>query len=79
MEQTLKKVTFRLHPMAGFSPDEDEMNEMQELARTRKGWFHGRTEVYDKDHDMKTLLFVIEDEETGVVHKVDPELVKFEK
>ena len=79
MEQTFKKVTFRLLPMAGFSPDEDEMNEMQELARMRKGWFHGHTEVYDKDHDMKTLLFVIEDEETGEVHKVNPELVKFEK
>lgn len=77
MEQTLKKVTFTFIPSWEFSPNEDEQKQIDELSRKRDGIFHGITEVCE--NELKTLLFVIEDEETGKIYKVDPSLVKFKK
>ena len=77
MEQTLRKVTFAVIPSWEFSPNEDEQKEISDLSRKRDGVFHGTTEVCE--NDLKTLLFVIEDEETGKVYHVDPLLVKFKK
>lgn len=77
MEQTCKKVTFSFAPACGYSPDEDEQKKLEDLARIREGVFYGTTEVYQDD--LKTLLFVVEDEETGEVYNVSPLLVKFKK
>lgn len=77
MAQELRKVTFALNFTQGFFPDENEQTEAEEMSRVRNGLFHGETEVMDDE--LKTCLFVIEDEETGKVHYVDPRLVTFIK
>lgn len=77
MEKTFREVTFAFIPQCGFSPDEDERKELEDLARRRDGVFYGTTEV--NENGLKTLLFVIEDEETGSVYHVDPTLVEFKK
>lgn len=77
MEKKLRKVTFSLnHPM-GFSPDFNEQKEMSEQSCERKGFFHGETEI--KDGELKKLMFVVEEESTGNVYTVNPELVIFNK
>jgi len=77
MAQELRKVKFALSFPQGFSLDETEQAEAEELSRVRNGFFHGETEeMYD---DLKQCKFVVEDEETGVVHCVDPQLVQFIK
>lgn len=77
MEKELEKVTFSLNYQSGFSPDENEQKEMDEQSRKRTGFFHGRTEV--EDGELKKLMFVVEDEKSGVVYIVNPELVIFVK
>jgi hypothetical protein len=77
MAQELRKVTFALSFPQGFFPDENEQTEADELARIRNGLFHGETEVMDDE--LKKCQFVVEDEETGKVHYVDPRLVTFKK
>ena len=77
MAQNLRKVTFALSFPQGFFPDENEQTEADELARIRNGLFHGETEVMDDE--LKKCQFVVEDEETGKVHYVDPRLVTFKK
>lgn len=75
MEHELRKVTFALNFQQGFFPDENVQTEADELARVRNGLFHGKTEVMDGE--VKSLKFVVEDVETGIVHYVDPVLVTF--
>lgn len=75
MSQDLRKVTFALNFPQGFSPDEKEQKEADELARVRTGLFYDKTEVMDGE--LKTCKFVVEDEETGKVYYVDPRLVTF--
>ena len=79
MEHVFRKVTFSFAPACGFSPDEDEQNELIESARVREGVFYGTTEDYDEKNGLKILKFVVEEEETGKIHYVDPLLVKFKK
>lgn len=75
MEKELRKVTFSLNYPMGFSPDENEQKEMNEQSRKRNGRFHGSTEI--EDGGLKKLMFVVEEEGTGVVYSVNPELVVF--
>lgn len=77
MEKQLKKVTFSLNYQSGFSPDDNEQKEMDEQSCKRTGFFHGETEV--EDGKLKKLMFVVEDEKSGVVYIVNPELVTFIK
>lgn len=77
MEQNLRKVTFAFISSSGFTPDEKDQNEMNEMARRRNGLFYGSTEILEGE--LKTLKFVVEDLETGEVHQVNPLFVKFEK
>ena len=77
MTQELMKVTFTLIPSAGFTSDEKEQKELNEMARRRNGLYLGSTEVLE--NDLKTLKLVIEDEGTGEIYEVDPLLVKFNK
>ena len=75
MAQDLRKVTFSLIFPQGFFPDEKEQVEAEEQARVRNGLFHGSTEIIE--NDLKTLKFIIEDDETGEIYQIDPLLVKF--
>ncbi len=50
---------------------------MDEQFCKRTGFFHGETEV--EDGKLKKLMFVVEDEKSGVVYIVNPELVTFIK
>ena len=75
MEKELRKVTFSLNYPMGFSPDANEQKEMDEQSRKRNGFFHGKTEI--KDGELKKLMFVVEEESTGEVYSVNPELVVF--
>lgn len=75
--EELRKVTFSLNFPQGFYPDEKEQAEVDGLKRVRKGLFHGKTEVMDGE--LKVIMFVVEDEETGEIHFVDPRLVTFKK
>lgn len=77
MEEKLRKVFFSLNFQQGFISDEKKQEEANEMARERCGLFHGQTEVMTGD--LKTLMFVVEDENTGEVHLVYPQLVKFKK
>lgn len=70
-----RKVVFSFIPLTGFTPDEEEQKELDEMARKREGLFHGETEV--EENGLKKTLFVIEDLETGKVNNVDPLLVEF--
>ena len=75
MAKELRKVKFSLNYPNGFSPDEEEQKEMNEQSHKRNGLFHGETEIHDGN--LKKLMFVIEEEETGTVFTVNPELVSF--
>lgn len=77
LKEVGQKVTFSFVEICGFTPDEDEQKKLEDLARRRDGVFYGSTEVYEKG--LKTLKFVIEDEETGGIHHVNPLLVVFKK
>ena len=70
-----RKVVFSFIPLTGFTPEEEEQKELDEMARKREGLFHGETEV--EENGLKKTLFVIEDLETGKVNNVDPLLVEF--
>jgi len=77
MEQEIRKVIFSLIPLSGFTPDETQQAEQDELARKRMGLYRGSTEVIE--NGLKTLKLVVEDEETGIIHEVDKSLVEFLK
>ncbi|MBR1902571.1 MAG: hypothetical protein IJ826_06315 [Bacteroidaceae bacterium] len=77
MDNKLRKVTFSLNFPQGYCLDEKMQAEADELARVRNGFYHDKTEVMDGE--LKTCKFVVEDEETGKVHYVDPQLVTFIK
>lgn len=77
MNKESRKVIFALAFQSGFTPDEQEQMKMDEEARKRKGLFYGSEEIYVDG--LKKLVFCVEDEESGMVYKVDPELVQFVK
>ena len=77
VKEELRRVTFSLNFPQGFYPDEKEQAEVDELAHVRNGLFYGKTEVMDGE--LKIVMFVVEDEETGKIHYVDPRLVTFIK
>lgn len=75
MSTELRKVKFSLNSATGFSPDDLGQREMDEMARSRNGLFHGSTEIVE--NDVKKLRFIVEDENTGEIFQIDPLLVKF--
>ncbi len=77
MEKEIRRVKFAFGYPQGFCLDENEQKEADEMARIRNGIFHGETE--QMNDELKVCMFVIEDEETGKVHYVDPQLVTFIK
>ena len=68
VKEELRRVTFSLNFPQGFYPDEKEQAEVDELAHVRNGLFYGKTEVMDGE--LKIVMFVVEDEETGKIHYV---------
>lgn len=77
MAQEIRKVTFALNVASGFTPDDTEQRELDELSRRREGLFHGTTEV--QEGELKKTKFIIEDVQTGKMHEVNPLLVEFVK
>ena len=75
--QEPRKVYYSFSSNAGFTPDEEEQKELDEMARKREGIFHGTKEIMDED--LKKTLFIIEDIETGVINEIDPLYVQFKK
>jgi hypothetical protein len=72
-----KQVLFSLIPQSGFTPNEQEQSELDDLSRKRDGICYGKTEVFE--NGLRVLKFVVEDEETGEVYEINPKLVKFKK
>lgn len=85
MSSTLRKVTFSLGYCPDFDPDmtEKEEREIEELTRERKGYFHCWTEESERSPQTGEVynkkLALIEDAATGMVHKVEYDLIKFEE
>lgn len=82
MCEDLRKVVFSLGNYE-FDPDasEAEQNEMQELCKERKGYFHKLTEDVDNSKDVpfvKTMALV-EDVESGNLHEVQTYNLRFVK
>ena len=76
MAEEIKKVIYSFIHSAGFSPDEEEQKELDEMARKRDGYLHRFAEV-DID-GVRKCVAIIEDAETGnVVQLEDPTLVSF--
>ena len=72
-----KEVIFSLIHQSGFTPDEQEQKDLNDMLRKRNGLCYGSTEVIE--NELKTFKFIVEDEETGEVFEVPPTLVKFKK
>lgn len=80
MQTDLRKVNFSLG-QEQFSPDDEERKEIEELARQRLGYFHRWVEVEDLSSKSgrfrEKTVALIEEIETGKMHYVEIEQIKF--
>lgn len=78
-----RKVTFQLGTPDGFIPDqtEKECKQEQERTRERQGAFHcwvpGLIYSPEMGKDIPGILGLVEEIETGIIHEITPNLIKF--
>lgn len=80
MSNTLRKVIYRLGN-SEFWPDatEEDQEEMAELSKERRGFFHRWAEDVDTSKDIPCIkpMALVEDAETGEIHFVEPFKIRF--
>lgn len=80
----LRKVIFRLDDTeyGAFDLNDEEREEMDEFQKPQEGLFHqwGIEIITDEDTgiSLQKTVGIVEDSK-GEIHKVNPELIKFEK
>lgn len=83
MTKKLRKVSFRLNYKRGFEPNQtqEEQKEQEEQECIRKGYFHEWASTTDNDDNVSfriNKVGIVEEEGTGKVYCIFPELIKFD-